>query len=87
MNVTVHIHASLKEIAGAGSLELSVDEDSIPERAVQVRHVRKALEDAHPKIRGRLAQARIAVDMEIVGEEHPVRERQRVDVLPPFSGG
>ena len=84
MALTVGLHASLTDALDTDSLRVSVADAP---GGVRVSHVREALAHSYPKIRGLLAQARLAVDMEIVPDEHPVREGQRVDVLPPFSGG
>ena len=80
--VTIHLHASLIDAAGA-------DEVRIPMSAggSTVAHVRDGLVARHPRIKGLVPQCRWAVDMELVGADFQLSDGQRIDLLPPFSGG
>lgn len=80
MTVTVHLFAAAAEAVGT---KAEVDLQT-PTTAGAVRAV---LADSHPDAAGLLNQCRLAVNLELVGEEAKVGQDDEVALLPPFAGG
>ena len=73
--------AQAREAAGTKGEELSLDEKS---------NVRSALSrafEAHPKLRQLEKAIKVALNEEITEEDAPLKEGDRVALLPPVVGG
>jgi len=73
--------AQAREAAGTKGEELSLDEKS---------NVRSALSrafEAHPKLRQLEKAIKVALNEEITQEDAPLKEGDRVALLPPVVGG
>lgn len=87
MVAIVRVHGPLKKLAG-GSSGHRVDGDT-------VGALLRALELEHPALAGWVLDERglirrhvnVYVNGELSGRDSPVRERDRVEVLPAISGG
>lgn len=78
--VTVRLFAAVAEALGP---ETEVELD-VPTTAGAVR---AALVEAHPETAGLVRRCRLAVNLELVGEDVPVDHDDEVALLPPFAGG
>ena len=61
----------------------------LPEKALLVRDLRDVLADRFPHARADLLMPslRACIDDEIVPDSHPLQGADRVEFLPPVSGG
>ncbi len=75
------LFASLREAAGADSIELTLPHGS------PVTALRSVLSERFPSLSGLLSVARFAVDGEYVADEFNLRDGLEVAVIPPVSGG
>jgi len=73
--------AQAREAAGTKGEELSLDEKS------NVRSARSRAFEAHPKLRQLEKAIKVAVNEEITQEDAPLRDGDRVALLPPVVGG
>ena len=80
--VTIHLHASLIDAVGADEVRIPLSAGSST-----VSRVGEELVARHPRIKGLVPQCRWAVDLELVGPDFRLSDGQRIDLLPPFSGG
>lgn len=80
MTLTVRLFAAAAETLGP---QTEVDL-AVPTTAGAVR---AALLEAHPDAAGLVGQCRLAVNLELAGDDTPVGEGDEVALLPPFAGG
>lgn len=78
--VTVRLFAAVAEALGPET-EVALD---VPTTAGAVR---EAVVDAHPEAAELVRRCRLAVNLELVGEDVPVGGDDEVALLPPFAGG
>jgi molybdopterin converting factor subunit 1 len=79
--VNVRLFALAKERAGKPLLALE-----LPERAT-VAHLKQALGEACPALRGLLPHLLIAVNSEYAADDQPIPPGAEVAAIPPVSGG
>ena len=79
--VTVRLYAGLRDLVGAREITME-----LPSPAT-VATLRERLGVEHPKVQPMLAVLVCAVDEEYVPVEHPLRDGDRVALIPPVSGG
>jgi len=79
--VTVRLYAGLRDLVGAR--EITMD---LPAPAT-VATLRDRLGAEHPRVLPMLPVLVCAVDEEYVPVEHPLRDGDRVTLIPPVSGG
>ena len=80
MKLSVRLFASVREALGSNSLVVD-----LPDGAT-VRSLLGELKARFPQMRD-LAPAMVSVNLEYVGEDHPLRENDQVALIPPVSGG
>lgn len=80
MTVTVRLFA-----AAADALGPTAEVDLEPPTTAGA--VRSALAQAHPDAARLVGQCRLAVNLEVVGEDAKVGDHDEVALLPPFAGG
>ena len=80
MKLSVRLFASVREALGSNSLLVD-----LPDGAT-VRSLLGELNARFPQMRD-LAPAMVSVNLEYVGEDHPLRENDQVALIPPVSGG
>jgi sulfur-carrier protein len=81
MRVHIQLFARTRELAGAASLELELEE------AATVGDLRRQLAAERPALAPLLAKSAIAVDQEFADDQLSLRHGAMVAVLPPVSGG
>jgi molybdopterin converting factor subunit 1 len=81
MNVTLKLFSLAKDLAGFEERRISVSQ---PARADEVL---RYLVDLNPKFEQWKSSLRLAVNLEYVRGDHPLREGDEVAVIPPVSGG
>jgi molybdopterin converting factor subunit 1 len=79
--VTVLLFASLREVAGARSVELE-----LPAGAT-VAELKRRLVAGYPALARWQETVRVAVDREYAGDEDVVPEKAEIALIPPVSGG
>lgn len=79
--VNVKLFAIARQLAGAGSIELTLPPDAT------VADVRRSISNAYPALAGMVDQMLIAVDSEYANDETPVTGSHEVACIPPVSGG
>lgn len=82
MEVAVHYYAAARELAGCESATFEFPGAEIAQHAL-----REALAAKHPSIAAYLARMRLAVNGDFAEDSQPIRDGDRVDVLPPVAGG
>ncbi len=81
MKIQVHLFAILREKAGVGQLELTLDDRATVQMAVDALLLR------FPSISPYLPSVRYAVDREYSNLEAPLAEGSELALIPPVSGG
>jgi len=81
MRVRVLLFARLKELSGAGCLDLEVPE------GCTVREVWRRLQDLTPRLRAFSQPPLAARNLECAGADTPLSGDDEVAFLPPVSGG
>jgi molybdopterin converting factor subunit 1 len=81
MRVKVRLFAQLRDLAGSGDLDCTVDESA------RVQDVWRALVHDHPGLASFTRAMSTAVNLEYARLDTPVREGDEVAFLPPVSGG
>jgi molybdopterin synthase catalytic subunit len=81
MQITVLLFASLKDLAGAGKIELELDQPA------RMRDVKDRLAALFPALETRLVAAVAAVNQEFAFDQDEVPEGAEVAFFPPVSGG
>lgn len=81
MLVKIKVFASLRDITGAGNLELNLPEGSTTENLVD------ELIRQFPELLPFKGIFRIAVNQEYTTESLPLHDRDEVALIPPTSGG
>lgn len=79
--VVVRLFGPAREAAGAGTVELRLPAGATAGDAVA------ALAAAHPAIESLLPRSRVAVNLEYVDGETPLRPGDEIAILPPVGGG
>ena len=79
--VTVRMYAGLRDLVGAREITME-----LPVGAT-VATLRDQLGAEHPAVVPMLPVLVCAVDEEYVSVEHPLRDGDRVALIPPVSGG
>lgn len=80
MQVTVRAFASIREVLGAGTV--AVD---LPEGAT-VRVLKQQLRSIYPQLAAG-PEVMVSVNLEYVGDDHPLHPTDEVALIPPVSGG
>ncbi len=80
MQLSVRLFASVREALGSNSLTLDLADGAT------VGNLLGELKDRFPQMRD-LPAAMVSVNLEYVGEDHPLRENDQVALIPPVSGG
>lgn len=81
MNVTLKLFSLAKDLAGFEERRISVNP---PARADDILQYLVGL---NPKFEQWKSSLRLAVNLEYVNSDHPLREGDEVAVIPPVSGG
>lgn len=81
MQVEVRVFGGLTERVGGARVTLV-----LPAHAT-VADLRRAVATEHPAITPLLSSAVVAVDLEVVGDEHPLAGAHEIALLPPVAGG
>ncbi|HUG44115.1 MAG TPA: molybdopterin converting factor subunit 1 [Acidobacteriota bacterium] len=79
--VRILLFASLRDIVGAGQIEVAVREDMPASRLIEL------LEEEHPALKRYRSVIRIAVNQEYASPDAVVRPGDEVALFPPVSGG
>jgi len=92
MRVKVRLFAQLRDLAGRGDLDCTVDAADAPTDAalantVRVEDVWQALVRDHPALASFTRAMSTAVNLEYARLDTPVRDGDEVAFLPPVSGG
>lgn len=95
MRVKVRLFAQLRDLAGDGDLECTVDAPDTPAgsaaadsaAAVSVQDVWRAVVRDHPALASFTRAMSTAVNLEYARLDTPVRDGDEVAFLPPVSGG
>ncbi|MEM7137451.1 MAG: molybdenum cofactor biosynthesis protein MoaE [Myxococcota bacterium] len=82
MKVDVHYYAAARELAGCESATFE-----FPSTVVAQEVLRRAVAERHPLIGPFLERMRLAVNGDFVDRDEDIRDRDRIDVLPPVAGG
>lgn len=82
MDVTVLFFASIRGLTGSRELRLSLGEDGLT-----LGQLFTQLADRYPGLSARRPYLMMAVNGEVRPDDHPVRDRDEVALLPPVSGG
>jgi len=82
MKVSVHYYAAARELAGCQSSTFEFASEGLPQA-----ELRSAVIDRVPSLAGLLERMRLAVNGDFVDASEPLRDGDRVDVLPPVAGG
>jgi molybdopterin synthase catalytic subunit len=80
MGLVVLYFAGARDAAGTGR-------ETLADAPATVGALRRALEEAHPRLSRVLPRCRIAVDQEFAPDEAPLRDGAEVAVVPPVAGG
>jgi len=80
MIFSVRLFASVREAVGSPTVDVELPENATVATLTQV------MQDRYPHIR-ELPGARISVNYEYVGHDHPLRATDELAVIPPVSGG
>jgi len=80
VQLSVRLFASVREALGSNSLTLDLADGAT------VGNLLGELKDRFPQMRD-LPAAMVSVNLEYVGEDHPLRENDQVALIPPVSGG
>jgi molybdopterin converting factor subunit 1 len=81
MNITVHLFARARDLAGRETLTLEVPP------ATTVGELRRIIAQAHPALAAILARCALAVNQDFAPDTATLSDRAEVAVLPPVSGG
>jgi molybdopterin converting factor subunit 1 len=81
IRITALLFGQAREMAGASSLDVEVDEPATVESAFAV------LKALHPKLAGMERSLLFAVNEEYAAGSQPLAEGDRLAILPPVSGG
>lgn len=81
MQVEVRVFGGLTERVGGARVTLVLPPDAT------VADLRRAIATEHPAITPLLSSAVVAVDLEVVGDEHPLAGSYEIALLPPVAGG
>lgn len=82
MKVSVHYYAAARELAGCDATTFEFPDTRLAQPAF-----RRAVADRHPSLAGFLERMRLAVNGDFVDGAEPLRDGDRVDLLPPVAGG
>jgi MoaE-MoaD fusion protein len=80
VKLSVRLFASVREALGTSAVTLD-----LPDGAT-VSTLTRELQSRFPQLRD-LAPAMVSVNLEYVGEDHPLHDNDQVAVIPPVSGG
>jgi molybdopterin converting factor subunit 1 len=81
VTVRVRLFAGIRNLIGGRDVELA-----LPAGAT-VATLRQRLAEEYPVLEAFLGTLVCAVDEEVQPDEHPLRDGDVVDVIPPISGG
>jgi molybdopterin converting factor subunit 1 len=81
MDVEIRLFATLRDIAGADRIRITVGDPSTVEELL------KAVEASFPSLTESLASVLVAVNKAYAGPDAPVSEGDEVALFPPVSGG
>ena len=81
MTVRVKLFAILRDRAGTGAVELSLDDDATCAAALH------AMNERYPALAPYLDRAACAVDQEYVSRDTVIHAGQELALIPPVSGG
>ena len=81
MRVRVHLYGGLAERAGLREDALDLQDDAT------ARDVLATMVERHPNVAPIVRRVQVAVNLEVVPVEHPIRPGDEVALLPPVAGG
>ena len=87
MRVKVRLFAQLRDLAGRGDLDCTVDAADAATNTIRVQDVWQALVRDHPALASFTRAMSTAVNLEYARLDTPVRDGDEVAFLPPVSGG
>lgn len=82
MKVEVHYYAAARELAGCATAIFEFASSGTDQASL-----RAAVADRHPAMAPFLERMRLAVNGDFVDANEPVRDGDRIDILPPVAGG
>lgn len=82
MKVDVHYYAAAKELAGCETATFEFESSGTDQASFRL-----ALAKRHPSIAPYLERMRLAVNGDFVDRDEPIRDGDRIDILPPVAGG
>jgi MoaE-MoaD fusion protein len=81
VRVEVRLFGGLADRAGTSRTTVELP------TAARVADLREAVAAAHPQLAGTLERVSVAVDLEVVRDDHPLVGGEEVALLPPVAGG
>lgn len=81
MKVKVYFFASMRERTGHEEIELTLDDGA------KILQVMEALEERFPAVGEHLRICGVALNEEVCDPGTPLKDRDQLAFLPPFSGG
>ncbi|MEM9727354.1 MAG: molybdenum cofactor biosynthesis protein MoaE [Myxococcota bacterium] len=82
MKVAVHYYAAARELAGCDA-----EAFEFPTEVTDQAELRLAVAQRRPSLESYLAGMRLALNGDFVDRDEPVRDGDRIDILPPVAGG
>jgi molybdopterin converting factor small subunit len=81
MQVTIRLFTQMRIDAGAETIPLHLPAGATVTSALT------ALTEQHPGLGKHLRSCMIAVDLDYVPKDHPLREHDEISLIPPVQGG
>ena len=81
MRLEVRLFGGLTERAGSSRLSVELPEDA------DVAQLRSAIAEQHPALAPLLGRVKVALDLAVADDDHPVDAGCEVALLPPVAGG
>lgn len=81
MEITVRLFGGLTEHAGRSRIQVDVAPDAT------VAQLRAATAEQYPSLAPLLGGVKVAIDLEVARDDHPVGPNAEVALLPPVAGG
>jgi len=82
VKVNVKLFAMVREVVGFDEISVTV-----PDAGPTVADVRRVLLEEHQALEPILPFSQVAVNQEVVADDHGVNTTDEIAILPPFSGG
>ena len=81
MRIKVTFYSYFKDLTGCSEVE-----EELPDRST-VRELVERLEERFPKLLAMRKSTLIAVGLDYVARDYPLKERDEVSLFPPVQGG